>query len=175
MFADSYMDNETKVNLVCPEGHQWSVTPKDYKAGYRCSSCSSSGYNPSLAGVLYFTFLENERQSLIKVGITNKSAKHRMTSHNCHSEFKHVLICEFKWDDGLVAEKLEGIIKARFEGRQADHKFDGYTETFKIFDLIPALSIIKNEVPESLKEVDSIIANLPSRLASLISSVEHKK
>lgn len=166
IFSGPFTDNETKVNLICPEGHVWFVTPKDYKAGYRCSSCADSGYSPTLSGVLYFTFLENERQKLIKIGITNKSAAHRMTSHGCHSEFNHSLICEFKWADGLVAQKIEGLIKAKFIGRQSDHKFDGYTETFKVTDLIPALSIVKSEVPDISMDVESIIENLPSIISS---------
>ena len=41
--TDVYVNYRTKLPLVCPNGHEWSVTLSNWKQGKRCPKCSDSG------------------------------------------------------------------------------------------------------------------------------------
>ncbi|PFU37423.1 hypothetical protein COK86_28900 [Bacillus cereus] len=36
-----YVDSRTKVKLLCPSGHEWEVTPSEFKRGTNCKNCIS--------------------------------------------------------------------------------------------------------------------------------------
>jgi len=38
--SNTYIDSSTKLNVICPEGHSYSVAWNDFQSGYRCLECS---------------------------------------------------------------------------------------------------------------------------------------
>lgn len=42
ILLDTYINNHTCVRMQCPQGHTFSITPKDYLVGHRCSTCVES-------------------------------------------------------------------------------------------------------------------------------------
>ena len=42
ILLDTYTNNHTSVRMRCPQGHTFSITPKDYVVGHRCSTCVES-------------------------------------------------------------------------------------------------------------------------------------
>lgn len=42
LLDEEYENNSTKLNTVCPEGHEHSITWCDFKQGYRCAECNGT-------------------------------------------------------------------------------------------------------------------------------------
>jgi len=40
LISSDYQNNRTKLDIICPEGHEYKVSLHDFKAGYRCQICS---------------------------------------------------------------------------------------------------------------------------------------
>jgi very-short-patch-repair endonuclease len=63
-----YINISTKVNLKCPEGHIWKVTPNDFKNGNRCPHCSGSTgqrmLQEMLLGHIKSPVIYNDRKTL---------------------------------------------------------------------------------------------------------------
>lgn len=61
--VDKYINERTKVLLICPEGHECKVWPYDFKKGRRCSKCSNNC--PEQAKENFISLLEQEGYKLI--------------------------------------------------------------------------------------------------------------
>lgn len=47
-----YKNTMLSVNVVCPEGHKWSIRPNDFKGGQRCPHCQGSTGQRRLQDIL---------------------------------------------------------------------------------------------------------------------------
>ena len=45
-----YVNNRTKVEIMCNKGHKYFVTPSNYKSGKRCSICNTTSHGEILTG-----------------------------------------------------------------------------------------------------------------------------
>jgi hypothetical protein len=43
--SDKYVNNNTKLNWQCAEGHEWSAVPSSIKNGTWCRKCSRAKVN----------------------------------------------------------------------------------------------------------------------------------
>jgi hypothetical protein len=122
-----------KRSWICSNGHTWSATVASRSAGNGCQSCSTSGFNPSLDGWLYF--LIHPEWDMFQIGITNLPER-RLADHR-----------RLGWEvlelrgpmSGTLTQRLErnaidSLRKrgAQFGNRASTHKFDGYTEAWSI-------------------------------------------
>ena len=58
-----YKNSSSKVNIKCPLGHEYKVSPHDFKKGRRCSKCA--GHCPIQAKEQFLELLENEGYELL--------------------------------------------------------------------------------------------------------------
>lgn len=40
LLSDEYIDNKTKLKMICPCGHEWECNFRNFKTGRRCRTCS---------------------------------------------------------------------------------------------------------------------------------------
>ncbi|KFZ25571.1 MAG: hypothetical protein KQ78_02237 [Candidatus Izimaplasma bacterium HR2] len=66
-----YKNSYTKVKIKCPEGHEYSVTPSNFKTGYRCPICS--GLCPIQAEKEFLELVEREGYELLSEYKNNKT------------------------------------------------------------------------------------------------------
>jgi hypothetical protein len=63
-----YINNVTRVNIICREHGSWSAAPAKHIRGSGCLACAKSGFDISKESYLYVMVFENKT----KVGITNR-------------------------------------------------------------------------------------------------------
>ena len=73
----SYVNNRTKVTIICPIHGEFEQTPNSHLSGSGCPMCSKSGFDPSKPGILYYLSINNGEA--YKIGITNLSVRKRFT------------------------------------------------------------------------------------------------
>lgn len=56
LVSQEYLNNKQKLDVICPEGHEWVVSLHDFNSGYRCSQCSLTG--KSKAELELFEFIK---------------------------------------------------------------------------------------------------------------------
>lgn len=70
----TYINNRTKINLVCSTHGQFEQLPADHLNGSGCPSCAKYGFQPNESAYLYYLKITtDENQVLYKIGITNRT------------------------------------------------------------------------------------------------------
>lgn len=109
----------------------------------RCGNCSKKGYN--ISAPTYF-YLQKVGQTFGKFGKTNRLPSDRLKQQKeKNKKYSQTLILDFYSQDGILASKLEYLLKKTINsGVIPKEEFpDGYTETFNIEDLGQVLDKIK--------------------------------
>lgn len=126
-----YLNNRSKVRIICSEHGVFEQTPDNHLKGCACPQCSQAGFNPSEPGTLYVLTDDKQCPTLLKVGITN-NLKRRL--HQLRRETPHhvVKLVSYPFPHGADAYKLEQEVHKVFHELNARLKgFDGATEWFK--------------------------------------------
>lgn len=128
-----YVNSDTKVSMICDKGHDFDMTPTDFKSGRRCSSCAESGFDQGKDATLYLYRWTLGDKSFIKYGITNnENHTKRIRNQAGKTEYTPELIKEVRGsgEDIWAAERL---IKEELGGKYASQEefADGYTETLE--------------------------------------------
>jgi len=90
-----YVDNDTKVEIVCKEHGSWHTTPSNHLKGTGCPKCTKYGFNKNKPGILYYLKIVHEGTVLYKIGITNKSVKERFCKETASIEKRKNLFFRF--------------------------------------------------------------------------------
>ncbi len=74
----AYINNTTKVNIVCNIHGDFEQRPADHLKGHGCPSCGKYGFQPDQSAYLYYLKITTEdNQVLYKIGITNRTVEER--------------------------------------------------------------------------------------------------
>jgi hypothetical protein len=122
-----YINSQTKTLFACSHGHQWHTSPDKIKSGRGCPTCSTSGFDPDKAAVVYGW----TRNNYLKVGITN-DLERRLSEHRKHGEIN--MVYERHYSVGRDARDWERAFKQKHGGSYVTKAEcpDGYTETFSL-------------------------------------------
>lgn len=151
-----YVKNNVDIIVTCNKHGDFRI-----KAGYHstrggCPDCNVTGYNKKNTGSFYIVLWEQGLESFIKVGITNKKLKIRVSSQKCKTFFNYRILYNFRLKDGYKPFDIERYVLNNFEcGVISKEDFpDGYTETTSIDNLPKILEYIKSNYdldPEDYK------------------------
>lgn len=125
-----YEKNSRPLRFECPNGHYREITWASFNRGYRCSACMKSGYKPSAPATLYYAQIESIEGRLWKIGITNRSARERLSG----IQVPYKILMEMHFDNGNAPMSIEKKIlekhqEHRYRGRALKN---GNTECFTI-------------------------------------------
>lgn len=73
-----YLGAKHPIVIICPVHGPFEQTPDNHLSGCGCPSCATTGFDPSKPGILYYLSINNGQA--YKIGITNRSVKHRYTN-----------------------------------------------------------------------------------------------
>ena len=70
LLSDEYVNNSTKLNFRCPEGHRHNISWGNWQNGRRCGKCSSLVSKPEMelkeyVMMLGISFVENDRTTIL--------------------------------------------------------------------------------------------------------------
>jgi len=126
-----YINNYTKVKILCKLHGVFLQTPNDHLGGHSCSLCAEygGGFKTGLPGILYYVTINNGEA--YKIGITNKSVKERF-QQDFH---KITILAEVHYLSGRDAldkelEILKEFKKYKYTGTPL--LLNGNTEVFSI-------------------------------------------
>ena len=148
-FVDGYINAiTTEFEYECPiHGIQKVRYNKFVNSGYRCPSCSVSGYSVEKPGSFYVVRWTRGVHSFIKFGITNQSIKDRISQQARYTEYSHEIIYSQTWEDGKIAAILERRIKynSTLNIGVIDKQYfeDGFTETIDLKELDILLEYVR--------------------------------
>ena len=147
-FIGEWKGNQTKLNLTCSKGHEFTPAIYNFQSGSRCSKCTKYGYNASKKGVLYIQRLISKNIFVgVKFGITNLTTQERMRNQSRLSKFDHEIFYELTLQDGQKILDLENKIKEAMKGKTSyiskEDMPDGWTETVAPSELSTIMYIVK--------------------------------
>lgn len=139
-----YQTSRKNVVITCPIHGDFKQTPATHLNGSGCQKCMQSGYRVSLPGTIYI--LKDSEH--VKVGITNRSARHRAAEVSRSSGAMMSVDYFVTFSDGQVAHAVEKAVLAELSRLypQASGKFDGATETFICSNVSPIRQILQSAV-----------------------------
>lgn len=124
-----YKNSLEDVEIICKVHKQsfWQM-PQNHKSGSGCPACAQAGYDRTKPASLYILVAGN----ITKVGITNRTASHRLVRINKTSGLGFTVHTEIRSTNGLKICNLESEtlrwLRANYSG--VGLKFDGSTECF---------------------------------------------
>ena len=109
----------TKVKIIYPKHGKFYQKPSDHIFNLQgCPSCGSSCFSTQKPGIFYVLKVLHEDKVYYKVGITNKSLKHRYSSKHDKSKIKQCFIYTFK--NGFLAQEMEYKLLQQFTKNKAN-------------------------------------------------------
>lgn len=126
----TYKNAKQKLKYVCDKRHNNFITWNNFQTGKRCPDCSSSGFDKSKPGILYYVKFTTPDGELYKVGITNNTPQKRFSNEPC--EMKVLAVLKFK--DGAETRRFESHLLRKYKAYQYKGKalVSGNTECFTI-------------------------------------------
>lgn len=123
-----YICVKDPVAIICKEHGIFYQTPSDHKNGRGCPDCAKTGYRVSKEGKLYIL----QHEDCLKVGITNRDIKRRVSEINNSSSRKFSVLSYFVFSDGRVPLMVETQLlkELRSNYKQPQEQFNGSTECF---------------------------------------------
>lgn len=114
-----YINNSTKVTIICPVHGEFEQRPRSHLEGYGCAKCATSGFDKSKSAILYYLKVTTENnQVLYKIGITNRTVQERF---NLTDLSKIEIVKQRTYENGQEAyDKEQEIIK-----KYAKYKYEG--------------------------------------------------
>lgn len=140
----NYINNRTKVKIICKEHGVFTQIPDSHTRGYICRKCAytllnpKGGYNKTLIeryhtefknkkAILYKFRLYNDAENFYKIGITTGKIKRRMS--NIPYQIEVISIDQSNLYDCFYREQ-ELLNKYKPNVYKPKIKFSGYTECF---------------------------------------------
>ena len=115
----AYKNMHTKIKIMCPKHGKFYQKPSDHIFNLQgCPSCGSSCFSTQKPGTFYVLKVLHEDKVYYKVGITNKSLKHRYSSKHDKSKIKQCFIYTFK--NGFLAQEMEYKLLQQFTKNKAN-------------------------------------------------------
>lgn len=75
-----YVNNKTKIRIVCAEHGDFLQEPRDHLKGRGCPCCAMTGFNKSKSATLYYLRVDKSYSEVYyKIGITNRTVESRFT------------------------------------------------------------------------------------------------
>lgn len=141
-----YVRSRFKVEIICKEHGSFWQTPNAHLSGHDCVECSAGGFDSKRSGYVYV--LSDGVTS--KVGITNKTPRHRTKEINQLSGKDFKTVAAFLFESGTDARNVEREMLSYLKdvGEPVSEKFNGYTECFNGVDLT---HLLINLVSTSIK------------------------
>lgn len=135
-----YINNFTKVTIICPEHGKFDQLPANHKNKHGCPKCNTAGFSKNRwiefcnrknkESKIYLIECFNDNENFIKIGITTNKLKYRFGNH--FMPYKYNILYEKKYDPGLTWDLEKNILnlfnKFKYNPKI---KFKGYNETFK--------------------------------------------
>jgi hypothetical protein len=120
VMVGKYNGTQSKTQFKCDKGHRWETTPSNvmnHQTG--CAACASHGFNPSLPGILYYLKVTAPCGVYYKIGITNRSVRHRFVYADDRERIE--VLKQWSYQNGHSALRRErSILKthraARYKG-----------------------------------------------------------
>ena len=114
-----YKNMQTKVKIICPKHGKFWQRPSDHIFNLQgCPSCGSTCFSTQKPGTFYVLKVIHEDKIYYKVGITNKSLKHRYSTNHDKNKIKQCFIYTFK--NGFLAQELEYKLLQQFTKNKAN-------------------------------------------------------
>lgn len=152
----NFKNTKTKVDVICPHKHIFTITPANLLAGHGCPHCNNEGgYKLNKKGYLYLLKIEKENSIYYKIGITN-NINSRIRKIKYKSIYPLMIIKMYNSENSKDIVQIELDIKSTIlsEMNLSREEFkDGWTETFPESHLSSVNSIIEGYVKSNkLKE-----------------------
>lgn len=123
-----YIGSKQKVDILCKDHGVFQQTPHNHTAGkHGCPTCGACGFDRALQGYLYIL----KDGDVVKIGITNRDVKDRVSQINSNSGKSFEVITSYSMPGAMCAELERSalrILAAQYE--QVTERYDGYTECF---------------------------------------------
>lgn len=123
-----YTSQNKKVLITCPDHGDFSQAASSHLVGRGCPDCAVCGYKPNKSGAIYILSSED----VVKVGITNRSVKSRLSEINAESASVFSEDISIRFKDGRIPPAIESVLlkelRSNYENPSEQH--DGYTECF---------------------------------------------
>jgi len=108
-----YTKNSKKVDMKCPVGHHFRMSPNEFKSGNRCSYCSKCGFKRLEPAVLYVYNLERNGLNGIGFGVSNnfriRHKAHMVSFGKTNTKWK--LLAKIQFKTGEQALEIETKLK----------------------------------------------------------------
>jgi hypothetical protein len=123
-----YTTRERKINITCNACNKtFKQSPEKHLGGRGCPSCAKTGFDQTKTGVVYVLSCED----IVKVGITNKTAKARAKDISTSYGDTFSVVREFKMGGEMCARLERAVLTyLRKNYERPPTKFDGYSECF---------------------------------------------
>jgi len=116
-----FISDKEKVEIECSSHGTFLRYPHQHLSGKGCPYCIKGGFDNSKPGTCYYIKFELDDLILYKIGITNFSAKERLSGMGIPEGIKTTIIQELKYDKGIDARNLEREILQKFK----EFKYEG--------------------------------------------------
>ena len=115
----SYINNNTKLTIICPKGHKYKTTWANWQSGYKCPHC---------AGNVRLT-IEFVKEQFEKEGYTLLSTKyinaHTKLKYKCLNGHEH----RINWSNWFLGKRCPycvGLARLKYEDVKASFEAEGY-------------------------------------------------
>lgn len=140
-----YEGAKKNYTIICPVGHVFNQTPHNHTAGKcGCPSCGPCGFDARKDSWIYVLSADG----MVKIGITNRSAKTRAKSIAKSAGVEFKVEAEYKLDGQFCSDLETGLLKQyRTIYQNPSNTFQGSSECF----LELSAEIIKSDIEEGIK------------------------
>ena len=107
-----YINNRTKTEFACSDGHSWDATSGHVMNGKGCPDCANYGFDPSSPAIMYYLRVTpHNADALYKIGITNRTVEDRFRNNDLD---KIDVVRTWGFDTGSDARDCETNILAKY-------------------------------------------------------------
>jgi hypothetical protein len=139
MHKSEYINSNTKMKLLCPENHEWNVTPNDFKKGIRCPKCGNKCKEQSKQD--FINLVEECSYTLHEeyTGVMNRVLLECDRGHKYRTrpnDFKKGYRCKKCYTENVIQKSFEGF---KFILNENGYKLkdDYINSTTKIYIICP--------------------------------------
>jgi len=117
--STEYMNNYTKLDCICPNGHNHNINWNNWQAGYRCPYCAGNAKK-----TIEFIRSEFEKEGYILLAVEYKNAFQKL-DYTCFNGHEHS-ICWHDWEQGNRCPYCANRPPITIEFIRAEFAKDGY-------------------------------------------------
>jgi hypothetical protein len=141
-----YVNSKEKVEIICCEHGTFWQNPNKHLSGRGCPKCAKNGFMATKPANFYIL----SSDSCVKVGITNRKVKDRVTDLNGNGSIRFEIVDSYYFEDGSKCMKIESAVLEKLANRYAkiDARFNGSSECFVGAKTDDVLSIVRHVIEE---------------------------